>query len=102
MRSRSSTKPPPPPAEVPTSLSNGTPVSEQTASYYAAMVSSANSGASAVSLTSRVAAYLGSLGGLKGGPARARALSPERRSEIAKQAATARWNLGKPAPEDTP
>ena len=29
--------------------------------------------------------------GLKGGPARARSLTPERRSEIAKSAAKARW-----------
>lgn len=32
--------------------------------------------------------------GRKGGPARARALSPERRSEIAKRAALARWTKG--------
>ena len=31
-------------------------------------------------------------GGKKGGPARAAALSPERRSEIARAAATARWS----------
>jgi hypothetical protein len=31
------------------------------------------------------------LGGLKGGKARAAALSPEKRHEIARQAATARW-----------
>lgn len=30
-------------------------------------------------------------GGLKGGKARAKALTPEQRSEIAKKAATARW-----------
>jgi hypothetical protein len=30
-------------------------------------------------------------GGTKGGPARARALSPEQRSEIARTAASARW-----------
>ena len=30
-------------------------------------------------------------GGLKGGQARAKSLSPERRSEIAKEAARARW-----------
>jgi len=34
---------------------------------------------------------LGRLGGLKGGPARAAALSPERRSEIAKIASAKRW-----------
>jgi hypothetical protein len=33
----------------------------------------------------------GRKGGIKGGPARARALSPERRKEIAKQAAKTRW-----------
>jgi hypothetical protein len=37
------------------------------------------------------AAALGRLGGLKGGPARAAALSPLRRREIALHAARARW-----------
>lgn len=37
------------------------------------------------------AVALGSLGGKKGGPARAKKLSKKRRSEIAKKAATARW-----------
>jgi hypothetical protein len=37
------------------------------------------------------AAALGRLGGLKGGPARASALSPERRRQIALKAARARW-----------
>ena len=36
-------------------------------------------------------ARAGREGGRKGGPARARALSAERRSEIAKKAARARW-----------
>lgn len=40
---------------------------------------------------SRAAAALGRRGGLKGGPARAAALSPKKRSEIAKKAAAARW-----------
>jgi len=40
------------------------------------------------------AAALGRLGGLKGGPARARRLSAERRSEIALGAARKRWGLG--------
>ena len=35
---------------------------------------------------------LGRLGGLKGGRARAKKLSPEQRSEIAKKAARARWS----------
>lgn len=37
------------------------------------------------------AVELGHLGGKKGGKARARRLSPERRREIAKKAAEARW-----------
>jgi hypothetical protein len=41
------------------------------------------------------AAALGRLGGQKGGKARARALSPTRRSEIAQQAARARWRAAK-------
>jgi len=38
------------------------------------------------------AAALGRLGGKKGGPARAISLSAERRSEIARKAAEARWH----------
>jgi len=37
------------------------------------------------------AVALGRLGGLQGGKARAEKLSPERRKEIAKKAALARW-----------
>jgi hypothetical protein len=37
------------------------------------------------------AVALGRLGGLKGGPARTAALSPEKRSQIAAKAAKARW-----------
>lgn len=37
------------------------------------------------------AVALGRLGGLKGGAARAKALSKKRRSEIAKKAAAKRW-----------
>ncbi len=37
------------------------------------------------------AVALGRLGGLKGGRARAASLTPERRTEIAKKAAAARW-----------
>lgn len=36
-------------------------------------------------------ARLGRVGGLKGGPARSERLSPERRKEIARTAAKARW-----------
>jgi hypothetical protein len=42
-------------------------------------------------LKNPAAVALGKLGGPKGGPARARALTPERRTAIAKKAATARW-----------
>ncbi|MEO6670540.1 MAG: hypothetical protein ABIN36_13740 [Ferruginibacter sp.] len=40
------------------------------------------------------AVELGRLGGLKGGKARALALSPKRRSEIARNAANKRWGKG--------
>jgi hypothetical protein len=46
---------------------------------------------------SAVAAMLGSRGGKKGGKARAKALSPERRVEIARKGAKARW-AKKPPP----
>lgn len=39
-------------------------------------------------------AKLGREGGLKGGSARAAALSPERRSEISRKAAEKRWGKG--------
>ena len=39
----------------------------------------------------KAAQTLGKLGGLKGGKARAKALSPERRAEIARKAAETRW-----------
>jgi hypothetical protein len=38
------------------------------------------------------AAALGRKGGLKGGPARAKALTSKKRTEIAKKAAAARWH----------
>lgn len=38
------------------------------------------------------AVALGKLGGLKGGKARAKKLSPEKRKEIAQKAARARWS----------
>ena len=38
------------------------------------------------------AVSLGRRGGLKGGKARAKKLSPEKRSEIARKAAKARWS----------
>ncbi len=39
----------------------------------------------------RAAVALGRKGGKRGGPARAKVLTPEERSEIAKKAAAARW-----------
>jgi hypothetical protein len=42
-------------------------------------------------LKNPAAVTLGTLGGKKGGPARAKSLTPERRSDIAKRAAKARW-----------
>lgn len=42
------------------------------------------------------AVALGRLGGLKGGKARAKKLSPERRREIARKAVLARWEKVKP------
>ncbi len=39
----------------------------------------------------QAAVSLGRRGGLKGGAARAKSLSPEKRSEIAKKAAAKRW-----------
>ena len=42
------------------------------------------------------AVALGKLGGAKGGKARAEALSPAKRSAIAKTAATARWSVKRP------
>ncbi|MDP9370808.1 MAG: hypothetical protein M3Q03_21490 [Chloroflexota bacterium] len=47
------------------------------------------------------AVALGRKGGAKGGPARARTLSPERRREIAKQAAAARWTKAKAAESES-
>jgi ribosomal protein S27E len=40
------------------------------------------------------ASALGRLGGRRGGPARAAALTPKRRTEIARNAALARWKKG--------
>lgn len=41
------------------------------------------------------AAALGRLGGLKGGAARAKKLTPEQRREIARKAAAVRWREGR-------
>lgn len=45
-----------------------------------------------IEMRKAAAAMLGSLGGKKGGVARAKSMSKERRSEIAKAAAKARWS----------
>lgn len=44
---------------------------------------------------SKKMAALGRTGGLRGGPARARSLSSDRRSEIARRAASKRWHFSK-------
>lgn len=44
----------------------------------------------------QAAVELGRLGGLKGGKARAEKLTPEQRSEIAKNAAQKRWQKNRP------
>ena len=46
-----------------------------------------------ISVKNPHAVALGKLGGAKGGRARAEKLSPERRSEIARKAALARWSV---------
>lgn len=51
---------------------------------------------------SAAAAFLGRLGGLKGGPARAKKLSPERRSEIARKAVEARWKKARESDDSDP
>ena len=48
------------------------------------------------------AVALGRLGGLKGGQARKKRLSPERRREIARKAARARWGEGQDSPPSGP
>ena len=45
------------------------------------------------------AVALGKLGGLRGGRARAEALSPQKRQQIARKAAKARWSVARPRPE---
>jgi hypothetical protein len=44
-----------------------------------------------MSKKSEAAKFLGRLGGLKGGKARAKKLTPERRSAIARKGAEVRW-----------
>jgi hypothetical protein len=52
--------------------------------------------APAVPKKNKAAVALGKIGGKKGGAARAAALTPEQRSEIAKKAAAGRWGKTKP------
>lgn len=56
------------------------------------VVEEAIGGALAPHKKNRAAVTLGRRGGLKGGPARAKALTPEQRKDIARNAAKARWN----------
>lgn len=55
-------------------------------------------GAGAAHVKNPHAVALGKLGGPKGGPARAKALSAERRREIALKAARARWETDRTIP----
>lgn len=53
-----------------------------------------------VSVISQYLATIGRKGGIKGGKARATSLSSERRSEIARLAAEARWKESRNVPEN--
>jgi hypothetical protein len=55
--------------------------------------------AKAVKDKNPAAVTLGRLGGLKGGKARAKSLTPEQRHDIAKKAANSRWSRPKPEAE---
>ncbi len=57
----------------------------------AAIVAQATGDAEPESGKNPAAVALGRLGGLKGGPARAKKLSAKRRSDIARRAAAKRW-----------
>ena len=71
------------------------PEDENQAAYEAIRKLTGDEEPSPDELRRQAAAILGSLGGKKGGPARAKALSKARRAAIAKKAAKARW---KPKP----
>jgi hypothetical protein len=64
----------------------------------ASIVEDATNDQPAVDTSSKnpAAVALGRLGGLKGGKARAKKLTKEQRSEIARKAATARWAKQQP------
>jgi hypothetical protein len=69
----------------------------------AAIIDAATKGEPEVEDTRDPAAVaLGRKGGLKGGKARAEALSPEQRSLIAKRAAKARWSGPREPDKQTP
>ena len=53
-----------------------------------------------VSVISQYLATIGRRGGIKGGKARAAKLTPEKRSEIARLAAEARWKEDRDVPSD--
>jgi hypothetical protein len=61
------------------------------------IVQEATNSQSIASPKNPAAVALGRLGGLKGGPARAKKLSAKRLREIAQGAARARWGKKKPA-----
>ena len=55
------------------------------------LISRARSGMIAGMAKNQHAVALGRLGGLRGGPARARSMTPEKRTAVARAAANARW-----------
>lgn len=61
----------------------------------ASILAAASGGGKAQPAKNPAAVALGRLGGLKGGKARAEALTKSKRSEIAKKAAAARWAKNK-------
>lgn len=63
----------------------------QLAAYIAAQAVGELPETAATGVKNPAAVALGKLGGQKGGKARAEALSPAKRSQIAKKAAQARW-----------
>lgn len=67
----------------------------QLAAYIAAQAIGELPETAATGVKNPAAVALGKLGGLKGGKARAKALTPGKRKQIAKKAAAARWKAKK-------
>jgi hypothetical protein len=67
----------------------------QIAAMIASQATDDEGGRSLIPEKNPAAVALGRLGGMKGGKARAAAMTPERRAEIARMAAAARWSKSK-------